>query len=723
MDVLYIKKFGFTLAIALAAFVLMTLICSKRRKHVFGASAAAALSGFVFARFVYCGTNFDSYILAHQADILKLWNGGYSLWGGLFGAVLGVAVYCRRHRILTGEMLDSMAPGLSLFVLIERVAESITEQGVGKAVMNEQLRQMSLFTLNDQWGDARFNVRLYEAIVAAAVLLIALIAQGERKHRRQGEAFTLSAAVLSAFQIVLESLRDDAYIHITFVRISQCLAAIVLFILLFRYFRSVKTTAKSLVPFLMVFAGVGLATYEEFKVDSVENNMELHYLFMLAGAMMMLIGVLVLRRAYLRAYGHRKTRKSTRAKPFGAIVLLLVMAGAFGVFIISGANTDAKDVRDTMNMFPAPVADETEEPAEETHADNTDIAQTPVTDTACADTTTPDERTETVCEVLPAETASFDEAEAASEPVIADGNDTISEDTPEEAENAEAIPAEKPDPEKIAAQPLPMNSFEGGCVLDGSGLKDNSYEDGTISVKYSRERYTYKSGKATYNSYVNIAEVTIQSPCQLRTAIAGSVTSARTALVSKMAASLNAVVAVNGDYYSNRAARTFEVRQGQRISDSTADGMDVLIIDYDGNFHIFKSDEAAAAYEAMQGNIYQCFTFGPALVVDGELAYTENVAGAFPYFGAWANNPRTAIGQIDELHYLLVMVEGRTRQSCGIPCKELAELMLEKGCKQAFNLDGGATSVMYFGTKRVSEVPDTGLRNVSDMIYFVSAEE
>jgi exopolysaccharide biosynthesis protein len=60
------------------------------------------------------------------------------------------------------------------------------------------------------------------------------------------------------------------------------------------------------------------------------------------------------------------------------------------------------------------------------------------------------------------------------------------------------------------------------------------------------------------------------------------------------------------------------------------------------------------------------------------------------------SNPRTAIGIIDNLHYVFVVSDGRTSQSAGLTLYELANIMKDLGCTTAYNLDGGGSSTMYF---------------------------
>lgn len=88
---------------------------------------------------------------------------------------------------------------------------------------------------------------------------------------------------------------------------------------------------------------------------------------------------------------------------------------------------------------------------------------------------------------------------------------------------------------------------------------------------------------------------------------------------------------------------------------------------------------------------------------------------------ASASNPRTAIGVIDELHYIFVVSDGRTRSSAGLSLYELARFMLSLGAETAYNLDGGGSSSMVFNGKVINNPTTNGRqikeRSVSDIVY------
>ena len=110
-------------------------------------------------------------------------------------------------------------------------------------------------------------------------------------------------------------------------------------------------------------------------------------------------------------------------------------------------------------------------------------------------------------------------------------------------------------------------------------------------------------------------------------------------------------------------------------------------------------------------------TFGPALVENGSVSVTEGEEVG----KAMASNPRTAIGIIDENHYVFVVADGRTSENEGLSLYELAEFMESLGVQTAYNLDGGGSSTMYFNGEVVNQPTTKGRsieeRRVSDIVY------
>jgi len=241
-------------------------------------------------------------------------------------------------------------------------------------------------------------------------------------------------------------------------------------------------------------------------------------------------------------------------------------------------------------------------------------------------------------------------------------------------------------------------------------VTDSSYKDDNISVNLS---------ETTVNStQVYLADVTVSSSDYLKTAFAQNAFGTNvTAKTSETAADNNAILAVNGDYYGANSTG-YVIRNGVVYRDTVREDSSNgdLAIYKDGSFKIIYEDKISAD-QLVKDGVVNLLAFGPALLENGEIAVgTNEEVGQ-----AMASNPRTAIGIIDENHYIIVVSDGRTSESKGLFLYQMAEVMKSYGVKTAYNLDGGGSSTLYFNGLVINK-PTTGgnkisERTVSDIVY------
>jgi len=184
---------------------------------------------------------------------------------------------------------------------------------------------------------------------------------------------------------------------------------------------------------------------------------------------------------------------------------------------------------------------------------------------------------------------------------------------------------------------------------------------------------------------------------------------------SSIAKSVNAILAINGDYYGVQESG-YVLKNGVIYRDSAVSGKEDLVIYKDGSFEIINESDVSLE-ELLEKGAYNVLSFGPALIEDGKISVsTSDEVGK-----AMANNPRTAIGIISDNHYVFVVSDGRTSESEGLTLYELAEFMENLGCEVAYNLDGGGSSTMYFNGSVVNNPTTNGNkiseRSVSDIVY------
>ena len=273
--------------------------------------------------------------------------------------------------------------------------------------------------------------------------------------------------------------------------------------------------------------------------------------------------------------------------------------------------------------------------------------------------------------------------ESAREPEISE-NSAVSQ----VAEEAEQLPEETEQQEPIVTQ--------------------NNYQSKNISIPIETiERY---------NTQVYVADIQLADASFLKTALAGNTFGRNVGqTTSEIAKANDAILAVNGDYYGFRD-RGFVMREGYLYRDTVqGDGYEDLVIYEDGRLEVIEEAGSDASALAEAGAV-QIFSFGPGLIRSGEITVTEGSEVE----QSMQSNPRTAIGQIGDLHYLLVVSDGRTEESEGLTLLELAQVMEEYGCQTAYNLDGGGSSTMWFMGEVINHPTNgwrDGERRISDIVY------
>ena len=181
--------------------------------------------------------------------------------------------------------------------------------------------------------------------------------------------------------------------------------------------------------------------------------------------------------------------------------------------------------------------------------------------------------------------------------------------------------------------------------------------------------------------------------------------------ITKVATRERSIATMNGDYYGSRDYGVV-VRNGVLYRDKK-NTRDVAVLYWDGRFEIIPP-ERFDAMTVMQNGAYQCWHFGPRLLDDDGRAMTS--------FNADSNmkkiHPRSAFGYFEPGHYCFVVVDGRLEDSQGANLQNLSLFMEALGCRAAYNLDGGQTSLLAMGSKLVNR-PSDGGRSASDFLIVV----
>ena len=241
-----------------------------------------------------------------------------------------------------------------------------------------------------------------------------------------------------------------------------------------------------------------------------------------------------------------------------------------------------------------------------------------------------------------------------------------------------------------------------------AAVSESSYRDENITITITEYR--------EYDTSIYVADIVLSSAEYLQTAFAQNAYGRNvTEKTSEIAESVGAILAINGDYYGAQE-EGYVLRNGILYRSEAAAGQEDLVIYENGSFAILQEDEITAE-ELLADGAQQILSFGPALIEDGTVVVSEDDEVG----KAKASNPRTAIGFVDDLHYVFVVSDGRTEESAGLSLSQLAQFMKELGVVTAYNLDGGGSSTMYFNGEVINNPTTSGRsikeRSVSDIVF------
>ena len=252
---------------------------------------------------------------------------------------------------------------------------------------------------------------------------------------------------------------------------------------------------------------------------------------------------------------------------------------------------------------------------------------------------------------------------------------------------------------------LPLDIDFPNYAANPDGYTETTYQDDSLSVRLTSDKYR---GAPYYVAYFEV-----KSPTQLRTATAGRPNENVVALPSQIGKAKKAVLTLNGEYYVQRSRDIFIWRQGKEFRNQADPFKDVLIIDDAGDFHIFTSKDKAQEIQAFQdagGKIVNAFSFGPGLVIDGQKAKLRKDY----YFSPEELTGRSAVAQFGPLSYAFIYCPAATQE-------DMSNIALSLNALQAYNMDGGNSSVLLFHNEYVGGKKKNTEREQSDILYVVSA--
>ena len=243
------------------------------------AALLAMAVGIICSRLTFCLLNQELGQMTPISFWPQLAGGGWSMFGLIGGIFLGGWVSARIMKEKTSKVLDILSVSLLPAVIAERIAENrIEDFDISRALDSEFLAKSFLAVGEDEPCLATY----YFAAAAALALFVILLIRISRR-RTDGDTVTAFLLLFGAGAIVLESLRYDRFLSISFVGLQQIAAAVMLAAGVVIAFIRGRKQRRILAAFALVSLPLmtGIVLGLEFALDRTTWNKMLLYAIMI----------------------------------------------------------------------------------------------------------------------------------------------------------------------------------------------------------------------------------------------------------------------------------------------------------------------------------------------------------------------------------------------------------------------------------------------------------
>ena len=224
--------------ILLFAFIISSYIINKEAKRfdvdknfIFNLLFWTLIFGIIGARIYYVIFNWD-YYGNNLSEILKIWNGGLAIHGGIIAGLLTIIVYTKKYDLRTVRYLDFIVPGLLIGQSIGRWGNFFNGEAHGLATSLEHLKNLHIpqFIINGMKINGIYYTPtfLYESIFCFIGFLIISILR-RNKYIKVATPTALYLIIYGTIRFFIERTRTDALMFIGF-RIAMIVSIIMIIV-------------------------------------------------------------------------------------------------------------------------------------------------------------------------------------------------------------------------------------------------------------------------------------------------------------------------------------------------------------------------------------------------------------------------------------------------------------------------------------------------------------
>lgn len=196
--------------------------------------------GIIGARIYYCIFNFKYY--TNLIDILKVWEGGLAIHGGIIAGSIFLIIYTRKKELPTLKILDICAPGLLIGQALGRWGNFFNGEAHGPATTLAHLQNLHIpnFIIKGMNINGTYYIPtfFYESIWCLLGLLIILIIRRIKKIKT-GQITSIYLIWYGIGRFIIESYRTDSLMMNT-LKQAQIISIIMILIGIILFIKQIK---------------------------------------------------------------------------------------------------------------------------------------------------------------------------------------------------------------------------------------------------------------------------------------------------------------------------------------------------------------------------------------------------------------------------------------------------------------------------------------------------
>ncbi len=187
--------------------------------------------GIIGARIYYVLFNLD-YYMQDPIEIIKIWNGGLAIHGGIIAGIITLVVYCKKYKINILKMTDIACVGVIIAQAIGRWGNFFNGEAHGGIVSRAFLESLHLpnFIIEGMHIGKYYYAPtyLYESILNVIGFILLIIIR-KFKKTKLGNITALYLIWYGIVRFIIESMRTDSLL-LGNMRIAQLISIIMIII-------------------------------------------------------------------------------------------------------------------------------------------------------------------------------------------------------------------------------------------------------------------------------------------------------------------------------------------------------------------------------------------------------------------------------------------------------------------------------------------------------------